>query len=133
MVFRDSTYSVLIVSPSEQFNKSTMALLPPTTYWPVRCAETAGEARRLMIDVKYDLESCGTLGLLELLPHFVAANHDTVAVIDEIDNGIHDYLLKELIESIAPCIHGQLIFTTHNMLFLENYDFKDKPHLCITP
>lgn len=59
------------------------------------------------------------------MPHFVAANHDTVAVIDEIDNGIHDYLLKELIESIAPCIHGQLIFTTHNMLFSENYDFKD--------
>ena len=55
MVFRDSTYSVLIVSPSEQFNKSTMALLPQNTYWPVRCAATAGEARRLMIDVKYDL------------------------------------------------------------------------------
>jgi len=85
-----------------------------------------------LIDVKYDLESCGTLGLLELLPHFVAANHDTVAVIDEIDNGIHDYLLKELIESIAPCIHGQLIFTTHNMLFLENYDFKDNIYVIDT-
>ena len=75
--------------------------------------------------MKYDHESCGTLGLLELLPHFVAANHETVAVIDEIDNSIHDYPLKELIESIVPCIHGQLIFTTHNMLFLENYGFKD--------
>lgn len=55
MVFRDSTYSVLIVSPSEQFNRSTMALLPASTYWPVKCVESAGEARRLMIDMKYDL------------------------------------------------------------------------------
>ena len=55
MVFKDSTYSVLIVSGSEQFNNATVALLPPSNYWPVKCVKTAGEARRLLIGMKYDL------------------------------------------------------------------------------
>lgn len=55
MVFRDSTYKVLIVSSSDQFNDSTKALLPPSVYWPVKCVKTAGEARRLLIGMNYDL------------------------------------------------------------------------------
>ncbi len=55
MVFRESTYSVLIVSASDQFNNSTRALLPPSAYWPVKCVKTAGEARRLLVSMNYDL------------------------------------------------------------------------------
>ncbi len=55
MVFRESTYSVLIVSASDQFTASTKALLPPSAYWPVRSVKTAGEARRLLVSMSYDL------------------------------------------------------------------------------
>ena len=39
--------------------------------------------------------------------------------IDEIDNGIHDVLMKNIIMSIKDEITGQLIITTHNTLLLE--------------
>ncbi len=55
MVFKDNTYSVLIVSSSEQFYNSTAQLLPPSTYWPVKGARSAGEVRRLLIEREYDL------------------------------------------------------------------------------
>ena len=40
-------------------------------------------------------------------------------IIDEIDNGIHDLLMKNIIMSIKDEITGQLIITTHNTLLLE--------------
>ena len=40
-------------------------------------------------------------------------------ILDEIDNGIHDVLMKNIIMSIKDEITGQLIITTHNTLLLE--------------
>lgn len=37
-------------------------------------------------------------------------------VYDEIDNGIHDLLLKNILESMVDHITGQLIITTHNTI-----------------
>ena len=55
MVFQERTYGVLIVSASEKFSDATRALLPPTDYWPVDMARSAGEARRAMLESAYDL------------------------------------------------------------------------------
>ena len=55
MVFQERTYGVLIVSASEKFSDATRALLPPTDYWPVDTARSAGEARRAMLESAYDL------------------------------------------------------------------------------
>ena len=55
MVFRERTYSVLLVSAAEKFNQTTLALLPPTDYHPVTVAGSAGEARRAMNGVQFDL------------------------------------------------------------------------------
>ncbi|MDW8732968.1 AAA family ATPase [Streptococcus suis] len=44
---------------------------------------------------------------------------DTVAVIDELDSGIFEYLLGELIEIFSKDTQGQLIFTSHNLRVLE--------------
>ena len=76
-------------------------------------------------DIRYDEESCGTRNLLALLPYFLASMEGHVVAIDEIDNGIHDILLKSLINNLSQNIDGQLIMTTHNTMFLEEYDLKD--------
>ena len=45
-------------------------------------------------------------------------------VYDEIDNGIHDLLLKNILESIVDHITEQLIITTHNTYMLETINPK---------
>ena len=39
--------------------------------------------------------------------------------IDEIDSGIHDLLMKKVVEALEESINGQCIVTTHNTLLLE--------------
>lgn len=75
--------------------------------------------------VPYSLASTGTKKLLELFPIFfeVVAN-DGVAVIDEIDSGINDILLKEIFTNLSEDIKGQLIVTTHNTLLLNSINKK---------
>jgi len=80
-------------------------------------------------DINYKYESCGTRSLLNLLPFFIATAYDGVVAIDEVDNGIHDVLLFELINKIIPFIHGQLILTTHNTMFLNEYYLKDNIYI----
>ena len=55
MLFRDRTYSVLTVSGGEKFHRATKALLPPSDYWPVDCAMSAAQARRMLSEKEYDL------------------------------------------------------------------------------
>ena len=55
MVFRDRTYSVLMVSASEKFNKSTAELLPVGEFWPVKIVKSVGEARRLLLNGHFDM------------------------------------------------------------------------------
>ena len=55
MVFQERTYAVLIVSASGKFIESSRALLPPTDYYPVETARSAGEARRAMLESEYDI------------------------------------------------------------------------------
>ena len=44
---------------------------------------------------------------------------DAIAVIDEFDSGIFEYLLGELLEMMQTGSKGQLIFTSHNLRILE--------------
>lgn len=55
MVFQEHTYAVLIVSASEKFTEAARALLPPTDYWPVETARSTGEARRRMLEGRFDI------------------------------------------------------------------------------
>lgn len=49
-------------------------------------------------------------------------NKDAIAVIDELDAGIFEFLLGEILEIIAKEGEGQLIFTSHNLRPLEVID-----------
>ncbi|MBP5342923.1 AAA family ATPase [bacterium] len=69
-------------------------------------------------------ESTGTRKILEILRYLFGAFCGCTIIIDEVDNGIHDLLLKVVIDSMKDYITGQLIFTTHNTSLLESLDAK---------
>ena len=60
MVFQERTYSVLVVSASDKFNSSIMALLPVTDYWPVNIAKSISEAKRKLLDTPVDMDFCSS-------------------------------------------------------------------------
>lgn len=65
------------------------------------------------------LESDGTRRILSQFDTIIGSLLGETVIIDEIDNGIHDVLMKNIIMSIKDEITGQLIITTHNTLLLE--------------
>lgn len=65
------------------------------------------------------LESDGTRRILNHFDTIIGSLLGETVIIDEIDNGIHDVLMKNIIMSIKDEITGQLIITTHNTLLLE--------------
>lgn len=83
--------------------------------------EIAGKIR----DIDFSLESTGTQSIIQQLPFMLVAVKGSVAIIDEFDTGIHDLLVKSLINSLNNDINGQLILTTHNTLLMESEIPKD--------
>ncbi|MBR2068851.1 MAG: AAA family ATPase [Candidatus Gastranaerophilales bacterium] len=71
-------------------------------------------------DISLKDESTGTLKLLRMLPFIYTAYEGGVVIIDEFDSGIHDVLMKKIIECLCESINGQIILTTHNTSLLES-------------
>lgn len=74
--------------------------------------------------IDFKRESAGTQHILDIFRVLLGAFCGVTVVYDEIDNGIHDLLLKSILESMSEYITGQLIMTTHNTYLLENADIK---------
>lgn len=70
-------------------------------------------------DIEFSMESTGTQYLLQLLPYMLVVVDGSVAVIDEFDTGVHDLLVKKLVQSLFNTLTGQLIMTTHSTLLME--------------
>lgn len=66
-------------------------------------------------------ESAGILKLISILSTLIAVfnNPNSCVIIDELDSGIFEYLLGELLEIINENGKGQLFFTSHNLRALE--------------
>ena len=78
----------------------------------------AGKVRR----ISFANESAGTQQVLEIVRMLLGLFCGVTVVYDEIDNGIHDVLLNQIINSLTGEINGQLIITTHNTMLLEEMD-----------
>ena len=78
-----------------------------------------------IVDVDFKLESTGTQNILELIPYLISACEGQIVIIDELDTGIHDLLVKNLLVCINKYIKGQLIITTHNTMLIESSIPKD--------
>lgn len=74
--------------------------------------------------IDFENESAGTQRILEIIHSLLGAFCGVTVVYDEIDDGIHDLLLKSILESMVDDITGQLIITTHNTYLLETIDIK---------
>lgn len=66
-------------------------------------------------------ESAGILKLISILSLIIASyNDESVSVaIDELDAGIYEYILGEILSGLEAHGKGQLIFTSHNLRPLE--------------
>lgn len=66
-------------------------------------------------------ESDGIKKIIGLISYLVEVYNkpNIVALIDELDSGIFEYLLGELIDIFGTGAQGQLIFTSHNLRVLE--------------
>jgi hypothetical protein len=72
-----------------------------------------------IVDIEATLESTGTLHLLEILPYILMGVDGKTVVIDELDTGIHDLLVNNILSNMLDSLKGQLIITTHNTMLLE--------------
>lgn len=73
-----------------------------------------------LLEVPVSQESTGTRKLLEIFPVLFASCAGKTVVVDEIDSGIHDLLMEEVLKSLIESISGQLIITTHNTLLMRS-------------
>ena len=66
-------------------------------------------------------ESAGVLKLISILSTLISVynNPNACVVIDELDSGIFEYLIGDLVEIIKDNGKGQLFFTSHNLRILE--------------
>ena len=76
----------------------------------------------LTIDIPVSLESTGTQKLLEFFPLLFCSINGSTVLIDEIDSGIHDLLMLNIIEFLKEFenFDGQFIATTHNTLLMSS-------------
>lgn len=73
-------------------------------------------------------ESSGTMYLMTILPLLIFCVDGKTVIMDEIDAGIHDLLMSQLISQCIPDITGQLIATTHDTSLMT---YKDAPNIFI--
>ena len=70
------------------------------------------------------MESEGIIKIISILNALIQAfgNPSICLVIDELDAGIFEYMLGELLDIFHKSAKGQLIFTSHNLRALEMLD-----------
>lgn len=73
------------------------------------------------VKVPLRCESTGIQKVVSILGALIAAynNANASVFIDELDSGVFEYLLGELLEVMDPRMKGQLVFTAHNLRPLE--------------
>ncbi len=89
---------------------------------PGKWLQLVSERNGKEIPLKYESEGIKKIiSILQLL--IVVYNSDSITLaVDELDAGIFEYLLGELLRVISEKGKGQLIFTSHNLRPLETID-----------
>ena len=80
--------------------------------------------REGMKEIPIRMESEGIIKIISILNALIQAfgNPSICLVIDELDSGIFEYMLGELLDVFKKSAKGQLIFTSHNLRALEMID-----------
>ena len=79
-------------------------------------------------------ESEGIVRIVSMLTYLIHVYNDQNAcvVIDELDSGVFEYLLGEILDVFCQQAQGQLIFTAHNLRALEKMPLPDAVTLSTT-
>lgn len=77
--------------------------------------------RESMPEIPIRMESEGIIKIISILNALIQAfgNSSICLVVDELDAGIFEYMLGELLDIFSKSAKGQLIFTSHNLRALE--------------
>lgn len=88
----------------------------------VRTAFLSATGETIQLPLKYESE--GIKKIISILHLFICAydRPDITLAVDELDSGIYEYLLGELLHIMQKSGLGQLIFTSHNLRPLEMLD-----------
>ena len=88
--------------------------------WKVELMSVRGDKKPIPIR----MESEGIIKIVSILNVLIQAfgNPSICLVIDELDAGIFEYMLGELLDIFNKSAKGQLIFTSHNLRALEMLD-----------
>lgn len=80
--------------------------------------------REGMKEIPIRMESAGIIKIISILNALIQAfgNPSICLVIDELDSGIFEYMLGELLDIFKKSAKGQLLFTSHNLRALEMID-----------
>lgn len=73
-------------------------------------------------EIEITEESTGTIWLLNLFPALFECACGKTVFYDELDSGIHDGLIKEIMFDLKETFKGQFVATTHNTSLLEVMD-----------
>lgn len=84
-------------------------------------------AERNNQEIPFFNESDGIKKLVSILAGIIQIynNPNNIFVVDEIDSGVFEFLLGELLTIVSDNAKGQLIFTSHNLRALEVLDYKN--------
>ena len=79
------------------------------------------------IKMPLSMESDGIKKIVSIMILLIAAYNDSsvTVIIDEIDAGIFEYLLGEILKVLSESAKGQIVFTAHNLRPLEVLPAKD--------
>lgn len=88
--------------------------------WKVELMSVRGENKPIPIR----MESDGIIKIVSILNALIQAfgNPSVCLVVDELDAGIFEYMLGEILSVFDKSAKGQLIFTSHNLRALEMLD-----------
>lgn len=108
--------SIELVKTNEEKNKDGINIVQVEVY-------SNRDGKRFL--TKYESE--GIKRIISLLNYLISLynNPGVCLVVDELDAGIFEYLLGEIIGVLAEDAKGQLIFTSHNLRVMEKLDKKN--------
>lgn len=88
----------------------------------VRTATNSATHEAIQLPLKYESE--GIKKIISILHLYICAYNSSniTLAVDELDSGIYEYLLGELLQIMQHSGLGQLIFTSHNLRPLEMLD-----------
>ncbi len=77
--------------------------------------------------ISLQYESNGIKKIISILSGLIEAytNEGCLMAIDELDSGVFEYLLGEIVYAFDNFAEGQLLFTSHNMRILEKISYKN--------